>query len=490
MSSVATQFLFCDLELDFEYYDKDDREQKLNAFEAVAMCDGLRFVKRLKVGPIKGKMFPLFDRLIFRLPDHSLLDFEWDADAPPLNSQLAYIWDHQSNIRSIDLTDVMDVIKVIQPRGNLKFAQKYENMSLAFPLDEAFLARLDLSCMRTLTMDRVFDEQLPSPISDHLVYITNLQLHSVDFVEGELELDQIASLVSLGLYGCDGTITLLSNFKNPKLKDFRTECLWDSIETEIGMTKEYYNWDSNREFEAPFSFIRRFRGLETLVITMPDCRHPGIFLRDLTDSISSKHNDTLRRLALTDACRPIDRGQYLFDTTESRNSVYDAVMVCHHLVELELPTEWKTKETDFKVCVPCIFETYNYWQLVNGKQRIIDKLPSLKILCLQFHLPWNPPMEFYIDKKPPFQLGLLDLYEVAASVISNLTETSSKLRLLCFDVRGCPLLRRYYLRGWSDSKPSVSVGCHPISRYLVKYHIPGYEPLPTYARDLYRNFLL
>lgn len=79
-----------------------------------------------------------------------------------------------------------------------------------------------------------FHEPLPSPIPDHLVHLTNLQLHSI-VVEGQFELDQIASLVNWGLYNCDGTIALLSNFKNPKLKDFRTECLWDNIENEMGM---------------------------------------------------------------------------------------------------------------------------------------------------------------------------------------------------------------------------------------------------------------
>lgn len=363
MSSVATKFLFRDLELDIPYDDNDALEEMLSTFEAVAMCDGLRFVKTLKVGRIEGKMIALFDRLIFRLPDHSLKNFEWDAGAPPLNSQLAYIWDHQSNIRCIDLTDITDVVKVIQPRNNLKFPQKYENISLRLPLEEAFLARLDLSCMKTLTVECfAFNEKLPLPISDHMVHITNLQLYSIIFSDVDLELDRIASLVSLGLYGCNDTITVLSNFKNPKLKEFRTECDWDEIEVEMSM--EDYNWASNQDFEAPFSFIRGFRGLETLVITMPDCRHPGIFLRDLTDSISLKHNDTLRRLALLDACNPKDRGRYTFNTTESRNSVYDAVMVCPHLVDLELPTEWETKVIDFKVCVLCIFETYTHWQLV------------------------------------------------------------------------------------------------------------------------------
>lgn len=134
MSLVASQFLFRDLELGFTYDDKDDREKMLTAFKAVAICDGLRFVKKLKVGPIKGKMISLFDRLIFRLPDHSLLNFEWDAGVLPLNSQLAYIWDHQSNIISINLSDVIDAVKVISPCKNLKFPQKYENLSLEFHL--------------------------------------------------------------------------------------------------------------------------------------------------------------------------------------------------------------------------------------------------------------------------------------------------------------------------------------------------------------------
>lgn len=347
VSSVATQFLFCDLKLDSPHY---DRGKMINAFEAVVMCDGLRFVKTLKIGPIKGEMISLLDRLIFRLPDHSLLNFEWDAGAPPLSSQLAYIWDHQSNIRSIDLVGVTDFIRVIQPSKSFKLPQKYENISLVLPVDEAFLARLDLSCMRTLRIDGfAFPQQLSSLISDHLVHITNLQLHSIIFIEMELELDQIASLVSLGLYGCVGTNELLSDFKDPKLKDFRTECDWFPTEIEVEMLEGAYYW---ADFEAPFSFIRRFRGLETLVITMPDCTHPGMYLRDLTESISSKHNDTLRRLALTDACNPRDRGSYKVDTTDSRNAVYDAVMVCPHLVDLELPTEWETKEMDFKVCIP------------------------------------------------------------------------------------------------------------------------------------------
>ncbi len=128
-----------------------------------------------------------------------------------------------------------------------------------------------------------FYNKLPPPISDHLVHIANLQLYSITFIEGELELDRIASLVSLGLYGCDGTFALLSNFKNPKLKEFRIEYDWDEMDEDL---EEDLDWTLNQDFQAQFSFIRGFRGLETLVITMPDCRHPGIFLKDLTDSIS------------------------------------------------------------------------------------------------------------------------------------------------------------------------------------------------------------
>ncbi len=350
MSSVASQFLFRDLELNIpSYHHNDALEKMLSTFEAVTMCDGLKFVKTLKVGPIEGKMIELFDRLISRLQDHSLVNFEWDAGAPPLNSQLAYIWGHQSNIRSIDLIDVTDAVKAVQPWKDLKFPQKYENISLNTPLEEDFVAKLDLSCMRTLTVEWIDFEELPSSISDHMIHITNLKLHSITFFGVGFELDQIASLVSLGLYGCDDTALVLSNFKNPKLKEFHIECDWDEIEEE--MLEEDFDWDDNEDFVAQFSFIRGFQGLETLVIAMPDRRHPASLLKNLTDSISLEHNDTLRRLALLDACNPIKGGKYTFGTTESRNSVYDAVMVCPHLVDLELPTEWKTKELDFKVCV-------------------------------------------------------------------------------------------------------------------------------------------
>lgn len=39
---------------------------------------------------------------------------------------------------------------------------------------------------------------------------------------------------------------------------------------------------------------------------------------------------------------------------DSRSSLYDIVMECRQLVQLELPTEWGTKEMDFRVSVFCI----------------------------------------------------------------------------------------------------------------------------------------
>lgn len=350
MSSVATQFLFHDLELNVpSYYDNDALEKMVSTFEAVTMCDGLKFVKTLKVGPVEGKVIAIFDRLISRLQDNSLVNFEWDSGAPPLNSQLTYVWGHQSNIRSIDLIDVTDAVKAVQSLKDLKFPQKYENISLNAPLEDDFMAKLDLSCVRTLAVMWLDFEDLPASISYHMVHITNLQLHSINFFGSGLELDQFASLVILGLYGCDGTDLVLSKFKNPKLKDCRIECDWHEIEEE--MLDEDYDWGSDKDFEAQFSFIRGFQGLRTLVIAMPDRRHAASFLKNLKDSISLEHNDTLRRLALLDACNPSEGGKYKFGKTESRNSVYAAVMVCSNLVDLELPTEWETKELDFKVCV-------------------------------------------------------------------------------------------------------------------------------------------
>ena len=94
VSSVATQFLYRNLVLDFPSLTAAC-EREISVFDAALMSDGLRFVKTLKVGPIRGKTVALFDHLMSRFQDHSLVNFEWDPDEPPLNSQLRYIWDHQ-----------------------------------------------------------------------------------------------------------------------------------------------------------------------------------------------------------------------------------------------------------------------------------------------------------------------------------------------------------------------------------------------------------
>lgn len=346
MSSVATQFLYRNLLLDFPYLTAAC-EKEVDVFDAVLMSDGLRFVKTLKVGPIRGKMVELFDHLMSRFQDHSLVSFEWNPGQPPLNSQLRYIWDHQWNIQSIDLTNIANAVQTIQPYEGLRFPQKYVHLSLSLPLEEELSKKLDLTHMTALTVTWNEGERLPACISTHMVHITNLQLHDIWYSAGDLKLDQITSLTSLGLYRCAESSSILSNFKNPKLKHFHIEFDWYGFGA--GVLDEDYEWIVNEDFKAQFSFIRSFQGLETLVIEVPDQRHPTSFLENLVDSISLDHNDTLRHLALLDACKSTEGGKYKWDTTESRSSLYDAVMACPHLVQLELPTEWRMKETDFKV---------------------------------------------------------------------------------------------------------------------------------------------
>lgn len=347
MSSVATQFLYSDLVLHISY-NKDALEYILKILEAVSMCEGLRFVKTLKIGPMKPEMVEHFGRLISRLRDHSLVDFKWDAGEPPLDSQLVYIWDHQWNIQSIHLIEVAGTIESIQPWKGLKFPQKYVNISLELPLEDNILAKLDLSCLRALTVRSYCSSGLPSCFSAHMVHITNLELHYVSFFEMDIQLDRFSSLVSLGIYFCAGTSSVLSNFTNPNLKEFRVQFDWNAYEEENSLEED---------FIAQFSFIKRFQGLETLVVDIPDQRH--YCLKDLIDAISFAHNDTLRNLALLDACALRDSAKYIYDSGCCTDSVYDAVMACPRLVQLELPTEWSRKENDFKVCM---FETFNHWQ--------------------------------------------------------------------------------------------------------------------------------
>ena len=323
-------------------YNKYSLEVILKALEAVSMCDGLRFVKTLKIGPMKPEMVALFDRLISRLQDHSLVDFKWDAGEPPLNSQLAHIWDHQWNIQSIDLIRLADTVKSIPPWNGLKFPQKYVHISLRLPLEDDFLAKLDLSCMRALTLSSYCSDGLPSCISANMVHITNLELRYTSFFQMDIPLDRITSLVSLGLLFCVGISSVLSNFTKSNLKEFRVQFGWDGYESDYLL---------DRDFRALFSFLKGFQGLETLVIDMPDQRHSFSLLNDLIDVISLAHNDTLKNLALLDACASRDTAEYIYDSETCRNSVYDAVMACPRLVQLELPTGWGRKEKDFEVCI-------------------------------------------------------------------------------------------------------------------------------------------
>ena len=119
----------------------------------------------------------------------------------------------------------------------------------------------------------------------------------------------------------------------------------------------------------------------------------------------------------------------------------------------------------------------------NGKQRISDNLPSLKFLCLRFHFPWD---RLYYEKKLPFGITIdwvtaWSLRQVNTRLISSITEKSSKLRLLIFEIRGYTP-RRCFTRGWSYHADLGSDNSQMIRERFVKYHIPEYEPMPGYAR--------
>ncbi|MCJ1344141.1 hypothetical protein MMC31_002344 [Peltigera leucophlebia] len=333
MSSIATQFLYRDLVLDHAS-DKYAQEEMLD----VVKSDGLRFVKTLRVGPMMPILVAPFNHVIAKLQDHSLINFEWDSFLPPLDSQLAFIWDHQWNIQSIDLGEMSlsDAFKAICPRKSLKFPQKFVHMSLSWPHEEDLLEKFDLSVMRELTVRGNLWDNLPSCVSANLA---NLQLHWTSLFGSKLELDQFTSLLSLGLYRCRGAGSILSKFKNPKLKKFWYEPDWKP--------------EDETDLEEPYAFLRKFQGLETLVIQVPAQRCPANCLKNLTDSISFEHNGTLRSVTFLGACIPKDGDSYANDS----RSVLNAVIACTHLIQLELPTEWRTKETDFKVCVFCLKPT-------------------------------------------------------------------------------------------------------------------------------------
>lgn len=342
ISAVATEFLYYDLILDIAC-NESARKHMLNIVKAVSMCNGLRFVKTLKVGPIKGEMVNHFHTLISRLKDHSLLNFQWDIHEPPLNSQLAYLWNHQRNIQSIDLVDIMDTIRTIQPEKNVKFPQKYVHVAMEWPRDQFSLKKFDLSSIKALTVRMDFWGELNSYIFGALAQITNLELHHIHLRHSNLELDWFPYLLRLGFYHCMGTGSVLSSFKHPHVKDLRIKPDWDdSFE---GIFEE--------DFEEQFLFIRRFQGLETLAIDVPDQRHPARFLENLAHSISSVHNNTLRYLTLLDSCAIEDAGNYEPDTIESKDALVDAVIACTHLIQVELPGDWTTKERDFEVNINC-----------------------------------------------------------------------------------------------------------------------------------------
>lgn len=135
----------------------------LKSLTAVSMCDGLKFVKILKIERLCGRYTPfkgrfvreilaLFDHLITRLQDHSLLEFKWCPDNPPLDSQVTYIWEHQWNIQSFDLYSLNYSDQLDQWWKDLMFPQKYIDITLPAPLKADFLAKFDLSCMRSLTV--------------------------------------------------------------------------------------------------------------------------------------------------------------------------------------------------------------------------------------------------------------------------------------------------------------------------------------------------
>lgn len=155
-------------------YDKDGCEKKLDKFEAVSKCEGLKYFKTLKVGPIKGKIVAIFDRLIFRLQDQSLVNFEWNAVEPPLSSQLLHIWDHQRNIQSIDLTNTTNTVKAVRPWEGPRFPQKYVHISLKLPLQELVVQKVDLSSMRVLAIMQSAGEMIPTYLSANLAHLTNL----------------------------------------------------------------------------------------------------------------------------------------------------------------------------------------------------------------------------------------------------------------------------------------------------------------------------
>lgn len=180
-------------------------------------------------------------------------------------------------------------------------------------------------------------------------FITKLQLYRIWLSKMDVQLDRITSLVSLGIYECPGIGSILSNFTNPKLKEYCVQLYWDTRPDD--------------DLFEPFFFIKKFQGLETLVINMHDQKdlYPSL-LKVLTDGILLAHKGTLRYLALLDAFDSEYSVKYTYDLNGCRNSVYDTIKACPRLIQLELPIGWGRKEMDLKVCPFFESKIYNHWQ--------------------------------------------------------------------------------------------------------------------------------
>lgn len=223
-------------------------------------------------------------------------------------------------------------MKLRKPWKGIKFPQKYIDMSHGLPLDDDFLVRFDLSWLRSLHLDIEYNDakKLPSCISASMVHITNFWLRNVPLAM-DIQLDRLSALVSLDICcGHKSRTSILLNFTNPKLKEFRLYFLVDD--------------DPLQDVMTPISFIKRFHGLETLQVYLSEqCR-----LKNWMDAISMAHKDTLRYLALLDYTFP-DRSGYDSEGWKELYLVYDAVIACLRLVQLQLPNQWGRMEMDFKV---------------------------------------------------------------------------------------------------------------------------------------------
>ena len=115
---------------------------------------------------------------------------------PPLDSQLAYIWDHQWNIQSIDLNEMSlsDAFRAICPRKDLKFPQKIVHIYIAFWDIKQFAYNYPVRYVTIVTARRRANcshdsavQHLP-PLDSQLAYIWDHQwnIQSIDLNEMSL----------------------------------------------------------------------------------------------------------------------------------------------------------------------------------------------------------------------------------------------------------------------------------------------------------------